>query len=67
MDDLSVKWVILQGPWQGDTAVWEERCNSDYRPSKDDDWGNEYAMQMGMGLGIDAYNEAMGFDVEFPE
>lgn len=27
-----------------------------------DEWEQEIAMQAGMGLGIDAYNEALGYD-----
>ena len=40
------------------------RKNPNYKPEKDDFSADrsEYAMQQGMGLGIDAYNEAMGYD-----
>jgi hypothetical protein len=38
---------------------------SDPRNDEDDgDWQREFAMQAGMGLGIAAYNEAMGYDCE---
>ena len=32
------------------------------RPPIDCEWQREQAMQAGMGLGIDAYNEAMGWE-----
>jgi hypothetical protein len=40
------------------------RLNPNFRPTKDDDddWRHERAMQAGMGLGIDAYNEEMDYD-----
>jgi hypothetical protein len=39
-------------------------ANPDYRPSKDDDRAerSEFAMQQGMAFGVEAYNEAMGWD-----
>lgn len=43
-----------------------ERCrkNPIHKPSRKDDreWRSEMAHQAGMGLGIEAYNEAMGYD-----
>ena len=53
-----VAWVELDGP-----DVHKERQNPDYRPQpdNDDDWRREIAMQAGMGLGIQAYNDYMGF------
>jgi hypothetical protein len=34
------------------------------RDDNDDDWKREIAMQAGMGMGIDAYNDAMGYNSE---
>lgn len=34
---------------------------------EDDEWKREIAQQAGMGLGVEAYNDAMGYDVEEPE
>ena len=36
----------------------------EYEDEDDDDWRREMAMEAGMLHGIDAYNEAMGWDVE---
>ncbi len=49
-------WVELDGP-----DVHKERENPDFRPVRedDDDWRQEIAMQAGMGLGIQAYNDHM--------
>ena len=47
-------------------VVHEE--SAERKPSADDDSAgrSEFAMQQGMGHGIGAYNEAMGFDTEEP-
>lgn len=36
-------------------------------PFDDHVWRREQAMQAGMGLGVDAYNDAMGYDLEPPD
>ena len=55
--DRDTAWIVLDGP-----GVHEERRNPDYRPAPDDrdDWLRETAMQLGMGLGVQAYNDARG-------
>lgn len=53
-------WVELAGPglhevrciWKGDAKVQGE---------PDLEWQREIAMQAGMGLGVDAYNDEMGY------
>ena len=55
--DTDVHWVQLDGP-----DVHEMRRNGGYRkPADDDDWQRESAMQAGMGLGVDAYNDSLGY------
>jgi len=58
----SVAFFVLDGP-----GVHQVRANPLFKKSskRDDDdlWRQEIAHQAGMGLGIDAYNEAMGYDV----
>lgn len=51
-------YIELTGP-----GVYELRKNPHFRPSKDDysDLRREQAMQAGMGMGIDAYNDYMGY------
>lgn len=41
-------------------------CDED-EDEDDRAWKREIAMEAGMGLGIDAYNDAMGSPVSFPE
>jgi hypothetical protein len=52
-------YVLLDGP-----GIHEVRKREGIKPCKDDDSAerSEYAMQQGMGFGVDAYNEAMGWD-----
>lgn len=47
----------------------EMHANPDFVEEEDDDsdWQREQAMQAGMGLGVEAYNDAMGCDLESPE
>ena len=63
VSDRDVAYVELDGP-----DVYDIRKNPIHRPrrrdSSDLEWRNEFAMQQGMGLGIDAYNDAMGYDTE---
>ena len=42
----------------------EYYVDHEYEDEDDDDWRHEMAMEAGMLHGIDAYNEAMGWDVE---
>jgi hypothetical protein len=62
VDDTSVRFIELTNvPWVDD--VLAVRPNPDHVPSDpddNDDWKREIAQQAGMGLGIDAYNDAMG-------
>ena len=49
-------YACIEGP---DGRVYEE-LNPDYKLELEE-VDEEYAMQQGMGLGIDAYNEAKGY------
>jgi len=58
----NISHIEIDGP-----DFHEVRTNPDYKPSRDDDdgeWRREQAMQLGMGLGVDAYNDAMGCSVD---
>lgn len=56
-------YVMLDGP--NVHKVRKRPGIKEYNSSQDDEMARrEYAMQQGMGLGIDAYNEAMGWDSE---
>lgn len=50
----------IEGP-----DVYKTRENPEYAPSDDDafndEWRREIAMEAGMCMGIDAYNDAMGW------
>lgn len=50
-----VAFIELDGP-----GVNKYRANPMYKLKQRnyDDWKREYAMQLGMGLGVDAYNDA---------
>lgn len=50
-------WVELVGPG----VRVERRLHAGRKAKADDTWRREAAMQAGMGLGIDAYNDEMGF------
>ena len=54
-----VAFVEIDGP-----DVHDVRANPAFRKERIDNSAerSEFAMQQGMGLGIDAYNEAMGYD-----
>lgn len=58
--DLEAAYIQIDGP-----DVNQIRKNPIHNPQpdddNDDDWKRECAMQAGMGLGIDAYNDEMGF------
>ena len=52
-------WLEVDGP-----DLHATRKNPAYRPSRDEDdgeWRRERAMQAGMGLGVQAYNDEMGY------
>jgi hypothetical protein len=52
-------YIELEGP-----NLYKVRKNLDYVPSQrddDDDWLRDTAQQLGMGLGVKAYNDAIGF------
>lgn len=54
--------IKLDGP-----GCHEQRVNPAWVPTDDDDeddWRRERAMQAGMAGGCDAYNDAMGWEVE---
>ena len=59
--ERSVAYVALEGP-----GVSELRKNPAFAPPRtrrtDDDWRREIAMQAGMDLGVEAYNDAMGYE-----
>ncbi len=53
-------FVMMDGP-----GLREVRQREGIKPRQErDEVDHEFAMQQGMGLGIQAYNEAMGFDSE---
>lgn len=55
------RWIEIDGPRE---RYASRRLSSELvvdRDDGDDDWHREQAMQLGMGLGIDAYNDAMGY------
>ncbi len=55
-------WIEVAGP----DIVKHRRLRPD-APSGNSDWRREHAMQAGMGLGVDAYNDAMGWGTGDPE
>lgn len=61
--DTTIQYHELVGP-----GCHQAIANPSYRPASDDDsdWRSEAAQQAGMGLGIGAYNDAMGYDCEPP-
>lgn len=68
-DDTSVEYIEIDGIADADLPKYgiERHRKNPYfiketRDHSDREWQSEYAMQQGMGLGIDAYNEAMGWD-----
>ena len=54
----NIEWLIADGH---DLDL--EFRNPNYNPEPDDldDWNREIAMQAGMGMGVDAYNDYMGY------
>lgn len=58
VDVADSAYVEIDGP-----DFHDERCINPRRKVRDDlsDWRREIAMQAGMGLGIEAYNDEMGF------
>lgn len=59
--DTSTAFIELDGP-----GINKVRKNPSFNPRQqaldDAEWRSEFAHQQGMGLGVDAYNEAMGWD-----
>jgi hypothetical protein len=51
-------WVEILGPDIEEERLLYNRASS---PDNDDDWRRERAIQAGMGMGIDAYNDNMGY------
>ncbi len=53
-------WIEVDGP-----DLHDKRRNGAYRPRRasgvDHEWLCEIAMQAGMGLGVDGYNDAVGY------
>lgn len=54
---IPCRFIILDGP---DLHLERETNHYNFEEDDDDDWKREQAMQIGMGLGIDAYNDFMG-------
>lgn len=56
--DSSVEYIELDGA-EGPNGENLIRRNPSFRRYRDDgEWAREHAMQMGMGLGVEAYNDA---------
>lgn len=58
--DSSIAYVMIDGP-----GINQIRKNPHHKPSRRDaddaEWRSERAMQAGMGLGVEAYNDEMGY------
>lgn len=68
-DDYTVSHIEIDGLTEEELtshSIGRVRLNKNFKQTKsshsDDEWRREQAMQAGMGLGIDAYNEEMGYD-----
>lgn len=62
---LSTTHVEIDGPDLNEVkCVKVSRRQAAEDAEFDTMWRREMAMEAGMGLGIDAYNDAMGYDVE---
>jgi hypothetical protein len=57
--DSSVEWIELDGAEGPNGQNLMRRNPSFRRRERDDDWQREHAMQVGMGLGVDAFNDAL--------
>jgi hypothetical protein len=51
-------WIEIVGPDLDECRMLYKRAST---PDTDDDWKREMAIQAGMGLGIEAYNDEMGW------
>lgn len=58
---LPWQWVEIDGPDVNDCRPIDESFNHAAADGDEDDWRREQAMQAGMGLGIEAYNDMMGY------
>lgn len=59
-----VAWFALIRLEGEESTLLAERQNPAFKPETDDfdrEWQREIAMQAGMGLGVEAYNDAMGW------
>lgn len=61
-----VPYILLDGPGVHEVTCRTEALKRFQRERESDNraWQREQAMEAGMGLGIHAYNEAMGYDSE---
>ena len=64
--------IRAEGPAAQDMAAWEDMAidaaMAEAAGPDDDGWANEIAMQAGMGMGIGAYDDALGpGPIEFTE
>jgi hypothetical protein len=59
----------VEAVWDGEVTDWDGDCPYERSRTREDDdsWKQELAMEAGMLHGIDAYNEAMGFDLDDSE
>jgi hypothetical protein len=64
--ELDVPYILLDGPGVHEVTCRTEALKRSERERKEDERmaRSENAMQQGMGLGIHAHNEAMGYDSE---
>jgi hypothetical protein len=68
--DYAVEFIQLAGPGVGKIAPnpnYDARRVARERRQADREERREQAMQAGMGLGVEAYNETMGWSTESPE
>lgn len=59
----STPYVELDGPTANEVTIRPDALRLQRREAKSDDreWQRERAMQAGMGLGVEAYNDEMGW------
>jgi len=64
--DLDVPYILLDGPNVHEVTERTEAVKRLQRERAEDDRAarHENAMQCGMGMGVHAYNDAMGYDSE---
>lgn len=58
--ERSTVFIEIDGP----DIYKKRRLRPDYIRVDDDEWRREIAMQAGMGMGVQAYNDAMGYGYE---